>query len=807
MLRAFRRSSLLASWILAFALAACGGSDEFALAEARQSIAKGEFEQASAALEGATGSEAAALREEIAEGTKHREELSRELKQLVEEAPKHPPQWSRDQFVDRMKAERDPQSLKLLQEAQSQVARRELEAWRKSVRGTGRPAAAANASGMLVDEDGVLVDAPLSGGAALAAARARETAKQWGSALALAKTAQQDSTVAAAARALEASVLKSARDDADAVLQRARELEAAGAVVEGAHFMSVELARFPMLEEFASLRYESELLTERANAAAPAAVGARGPVPPRAGAANGRDAELARAESPDECAALAVWRVKAGELTSARDAWLEAARRRSTPSWKEECERSARNLDWRIALRDELRDYARVDAETARVLGAEPSGDFTEKRFLGVPIADLGRLIERNPVSSKARLGWLVESIVRGEEGERESATVRLGTLVERREIDAADASSLVAQAKGEVGEGGWTFRGGRWVEGKLAKADAASEARASQSARNAALIGEFCRSTGGQRDAALEAIRALGEPELLEQALAQRWQDGWDRLEKNPNLRQIAGLADDRRALDEARKKALDLIFDEERYFYPYDPPACPPQKAAKYASVQREVDELVQAVHAIWESKKRVKIGDTLREQIEDALWTSSQAAKAGLAIAKIAETWRFATVLPAGDDVGLSDFAWNAAERSALDESERIEARNERLWAALAHAEPADSVPSTDEQRQVRITNAYRHMLGRRALAWNPRLEAAAQGHSDHMANSGDFAHEEQGDPARRTPTDRAKLAGYPGGASENISMGRGDPQSAHEGWTHSSGHHRNLLMQSHREMASA
>ncbi|HUR28198.1 MAG TPA: CAP domain-containing protein, partial [Planctomycetota bacterium] len=149
----------------------------------------------------------------------------------------------------------------------------------------------------------------------------------------------------------------------------------------------------------------------------------------------------------------------------------------------------------------------------------------------------------------------------------------------------------------------------------------------------------------------------------------------------------------------------------------------------------------------------------------------------------------------------------FAWDAQERAALGESERIEARNERLWAALEHAETSDSVPNSDEQRQVRITNAYRRMLGRRALAWNPRLEAAAQGHSDHMANTGDFAHEEQGDPARSTPTDRAKLAGYPSGASENISMGRGDPQSAHEGWTHSSGHHRNLLMQSHREMASA
>jgi uncharacterized protein YkwD len=31
--------------------------------------------------------------------------------------------------------------------------------------------------------------------------------------------------------------------------------------------------------------------------------------------------------------------------------------------------------------------------------------------------------------------------------------------------------------------------------------------------------------------------------------------------------------------------------------------------------------------------------------------------------------------------------------------------------------------------------------------------------------------------------------------------------GDPQAAHDGWLRSSGHHRNILMPGHREMASA
>jgi uncharacterized protein YkwD len=113
----------------------------------------------------------------------------------------------------------------------------------------------------------------------------------------------------------------------------------------------------------------------------------------------------------------------------------------------------------------------------------------------------------------------------------------------------------------------------------------------------------------------------------------------------------------------------------------------------------------------------------------------------------------------------------------------------------------------VPSVAEQEQVRITNRYRRLMGRRAVAWNPRIQVAAQGHSEYMANTGDFGHFEQGDPTRRSPFDRMKLAGYPRGVSENCAMVGGDPQAAHDGWLHSSGHHRNILMAAHREMASA
>ena len=93
----------------------------------------------------------------------------------------------------------------------------------------------------------------------------------------------------------------------------------------------------------------------------------------------------------------------------------------------------------------------------------------------------------------------------------------------------------------------------------------------------------------------------------------------------------------------------------------------------------------------------------------------------------------------------------------------------------------------------------------MFGRRVLAWNAKIQAAAQRHADYMSLTGDFGHFEP-DPLRHSPADRLKLEGYKSGGSENCHMGDSGAEGAHLGWTHSSGHHRNLLIATHREMAS-
>ena len=95
----------------------------------------------------------------------------------------------------------------------------------------------------------------------------------------------------------------------------------------------------------------------------------------------------------------------------------------------------------------------------------------------------------------------------------------------------------------------------------------------------------------------------------------------------------------------------------------------------------------------------------------------------------------------------------------------------------------------------------------LMRRRAVVIDDRLVRTARGHCEEMQRLGYFGHFSP-NPARRTPDMRAKIEGYTGSAvSENCHRGSGSPQGAHNGWAHSSGHHRNLLMPGHREMASA
>jgi uncharacterized protein YkwD len=309
------------------------------------------------------------------------------------------------------------------------------------------------------------------------------------------------------------------------------------------------------------------------------------------------------------------------------------------------------------------------------------------------------------------------------------------------------------------------------------------------------------------QRDALVHALEALGPESTarLDAALRTRWDTACKALAVGTTVKVLESVADARTELDKRRKHALDLIFDEVKYFYPYNPPECPPEKAKLYAGVQQEVDTRVAAVREAWKLQKHVTIPPAFRAALEELDWNRAQQKPRKLAFVLPSD-------LPAwidgvdreAESADLKGFAWDAKERAALQHDVRVEAFNAREWKE-PQSNPA-AVARSEEQKQVLVTNEYRKMFGRRAVAWNPLIELGARGHSDYMANSGDFSHFEK-DPTRKTPNDRLKLAGYKWGGSENISMGDTSAEGAHLGWIHSSGHHRNILGPDHHEMGAA
>jgi uncharacterized protein YkwD len=154
----------------------------------------------------------------------------------------------------------------------------------------------------------------------------------------------------------------------------------------------------------------------------------------------------------------------------------------------------------------------------------------------------------------------------------------------------------------------------------------------------------------------------------------------------------------------------------------------------------------------------------------------------------------------------------------------------ARHEYDAGVLKENEKRKAVADDGERRQVEITNEYRIMFGRRALLVADRLVLSARAHGDDMSRGGFFDHFNQrllnmkpGEKVPRQacgcssdglipgcshgPDARIRAQGYEFSAcSENIHAGSGDPEGAHKGWIHSSGHHRNILTPEWKEMGT-
>jgi len=282
-----------------------------------------------------------------------------------------------------------------------------------------------------------------------------------------------------------------------------------------------------------------------------------------------------------------------------------------------------------------------------------------------------------------------------------------------------------------------------------------------------------------------------------LEETLRERYVDRAGSLAAFPETARLEKLADVKRKLNAARDFSLELIFDTVRYFYPYG------HRQGEYSKVQREVDERVVAVREIWGNEfneeipgLKVKLSSkflTVRDDLNQMALILRDITDGGF---KRTSELGFANLLPTrGQTVDVRNFALDEEEWGIIDSSAAILEYNERI----------ETSASRNEWEQVLITNQYRLMMGRKALALNELILQAARSHSDWMTRTGVFSHFEDTDE-RRTPGDRMAQAGYDRGSGENIHAGAGSPMGAHNGWYHSSGHHRNMLAPSHTEMAT-
>ncbi len=362
---------------------------------------------------------------------------------------------------------------------------------------------------------------------------------------------------------------------------------------------------------------------------------------------------------------------------------------------------------------------------------------------------------------------WLLEAHV-------PAATLTLLADVGLR--DAAfrgEVADLVAEAKGlaTVPLAGFEFHGGAFLTA-LEKSALLANRRIEQAAKTVDGGG------GLEWRVALDELLALGDVGKVaaRTALSSRR----ERLELQarsnadfsgaPLLKLRAKL---RRELEEARAHALELIRDSRRYPYPYGP---------EQAAVQSDVDERVARVEDLWlhPSRRVLDLNEALRDAYQVLDETARALAEAGA---------------PPQDPTALLDWVDSLVDlQSAVmdgKDAERIERRLD-----LASLVEGQSAMTPDERDCIVATNAYRIMMGFDPVVPDDRLVACAREHSDEMQRLGYFAHTSP-TKGREGPGQRAKLAGWTAGVSENIALGQASGASAVAAWRHSSGHHRNLL----------
>ncbi|MEY2745938.1 MAG: hypothetical protein RL112_980, partial [Planctomycetota bacterium] len=425
---------------------------------------------------------------------------------------------------------------------------------------------------------------------------------------------------------------------------------------------------------------------------------------------------------------------RSGVLSEAQATWIELAVLLAPGPTRDAAADRARSVELRLQLRREMAEACDLRRESMRDAGLVGASERELRTvaetvpWLEVDFALLESMAKAAKLSTPARIGLVHERIARLEPKDVRAALADIGQLVQRGVIPVSEAWPLVARARGEpLPERGYRFEGGRWVRVDDVEALERAAGLVEQ-------VEALRKAKPKSRDAAFDALLALGEDGKAAAmvALRARCEAAVDELGQRGTLAQLARLADDARDLADRRQAALRLIFDEERYFYPYAPPECPPERARLYAGVQREVMQLVEAVRELWNRNPAVKLPAEFRSALEELRWARRRAGLNGVELGAGVSlpSWLEWLELERAS-VDLRGFALGKAQRDDIARSRAVLRLNEERAArfqkdqkAGKYDDPAAQL-SVAERDQIAITNEYRVMLGRSALAFDPRL----------------------------------------------------------------------------------
>ena len=596
-------------------------------------------------------------------------------------------------------------------------------------------------------------------------------------------------------------VLREARARFHEILAAGRRLEVRGRLYEALSYYEERAIDFPLLSEFAELGVRIEALRGRPSSAS-STTDAR------------RSDGSFRYELPETASPELLQRLdegeeleKAGRFEDAARAYGAGLRLAADPLTVHilsgRVEDSHRRLWFLSAVADAVAEarerfremdwgpWGRADLVAASPQGVELSreGTVEHRRWSDLPLEVIPRILARAQLDSTDRANAAVYLYGRGleREADRLLAEIVQGDPGRKELVDAI----LSRHRSEEPPSYGYVWFRERWVSFREREEFRSAE----EIDRKLALLDG---ADAASRRKAFEDLEAYGATARAPLLLGLETRRGvlWERLRKSGVLQALGRVREQRMDLDRRRSEALQLIFDDTRYFYPFRPPECAPEKAKEYPAVQAEVDRRVRAVRELWDSPEDAALSGKARQLLGELQEVQGFLERLGSRSPLPDPGSGFIMGLDAAEEaVGVRSFFWSRRERAEVGEY------NRRVLAFNALVETSCS---DEEKRQVFLTNQYRVMMGRRALAINERLQRAARGHSKEMESLGYFSHFSP-TPARRTPFDRMKLEGYGRGVGENIASGSG-AEGVHEGWTHSSGHHRNLLNPFHREMGS-